>query len=148
MSDGGSDTMRVEALTDDHIDRFDPGDRGWQSWTPENTATLRRKHLGRAAAVVGGQGDGATEPGERVLAIFGATVHDGDGHVFLFLDDAARRRPVLLTRWAKRTLAALRDQYGLRRFRAKVPDWSAARWASVLGFAWDETGDEMVKNDG
>jgi len=128
----------VEPLRAEHVDRFVPGATAVGSWTPENVASLRTDWLGKAAAV---------SDGERVLALFGIGLENGSGYVWLLLDDAARARPLLLTRWAIRTLAALRRQYGVRSFTAQTFDADSARWARFLGVETMD-GNEMVMSDG
>jgi len=127
----------VEPLRAGHVDRFVPGATAIGSWTPENVVSLRTDWLGKAAV----------SDGERVLALFGIGLENGSGYVWLLLDDAARTRPLLLTRWAIRTLAARRRQYGIRSFTAQTFDADSARWARFLGVE-TMNGNEMVMSDG
>ncbi len=114
--------LRIEPYHRDHLKTFKPGFHD-------------RMAVSQLYCEPGWEGLAVSaRVGERTVGIFGVAVVRGTAHVWLILSDEIRAKPVMMSRWAKRSLVHIMALPGVERIRAEAFDPESKKWAEWLGF--------------
>lgn len=124
--------IEMEPLEAWHVDRFEPAGHDALSWTRANVEALKSGWLNKAVAVI---------DGEEVLGLWGLSIENATGRIWLLLSEEGRKRKKSIHKLSKIMLPHLIKEFGLKHMEAEVHSEfeTGIRWAERLGFRQADT---------